>query len=175
MERCLKRLKGELRIPRQSEFKASSSPLDTRIRVLKELGALPLELHCVIARKELVWPNLRLVPNILYNYLARTIIVPFVETHHPARLIYDRRSAKIAGPLLSFEDYLCAEVWGAGCPPGSFTIEAWDSRLHFGLCAVDFALHAVFAHYEKSDDRELQPIQPIVRNQFRIWERRRGR
>ena len=170
LQRAVKKLKERLHVRRDSELKANSSPPAVRYAVLQRLATLPIEVRCAVVRKELVWPNLRLTPNVLYNYLAKTVILPFVKVYGPVRLIYDRRSAKVAGPLLSFEDYLRTEAWGAGCTQDAIAIEGWASHLHFGLCAVDFVLHAVFRFYEAAEGRERNIILPRITNEFRIWE-----
>ena len=175
LERAVKELKQRVHIRQRGEFKAVSSPPGVRLQVLGRLAALPVELQCVVVQKERVWPNLRVVPNVLYNYLAKTIVVPYVKRHQPVRLVYDRRCAKVAGPLLSFEDYLRTEAWGAGCPRDSIAIEGWNSYLHLGVCAVDFALHAIFRFYEAGDASERNVIQQCITNEFRIWEAEEGR
>lgn len=153
LKRRIKRVKQRFKLPTHVEAKASDS--DTRLRraMLQAVESSPGEIHVITVYKAHVHKRLRENTNILYNYAAGLILLPFLKEKalESVSLVADKRIIRVPGGRLPFDDYIKTELGGTH---GTFTdlyIHHVDSRESYGLQAADYVMNAVFRARERGD------------------------
>ena len=98
LKRKIKRVKQKYGIPRGTEIKGSKSNHYLRIDVLKAISFLPIGIYSIAVNKQGVNKSLRNDTNILYNYMANLIMVPYLEQKkfNKVHIIADLRITKVA-------------------------------------------------------------------------------
>lgn len=152
--RKIRRVKKRLGLSGQVELKAFHSSDAVRLEVLKAIAASDIQIQTVSVFKPKVYDHLRTDTNILYNYAAKWLLIPFLEErqYNHVRIIVDMRITKLSSGM-RFDDYIKAELWGERGIPTRLEVHHLDSMHSLGLQAVDFVTHALFRGRERDDWR----------------------
>jgi hypothetical protein len=164
----IRRIKRRAGLSGDVELKAYHSNDALRAKVLRAVATSDLEIHTVSLYKPRVYDHLRTNTNILYNYAAKWLLIPFLEERRfeDVRIVVDLRITKQSRGM-RFDDYIKAELWGEHGVPTRLDFQHQDSAHSLGLQAVDFVTHALFRGRERNDWR----LWNIVRSKARQTKR----
>lgn len=149
----VKRVRERFKLPPDVEAKASKSSEELRRAMLEAVRSSSVEVHTITIFKANVHQRLRENTNILYNYAAGLILLPFLKEKalESVTLVADRRIIRVPGGKLPFDDYLRTELWGNHETFTDLHIKHLDSRESYILQAVDYVMHALFRARERGD------------------------
>lgn len=152
LRRRIRKVKRRAGLSGEMELKAFHSDDALRRRVLKAVAASGAEIHTVSIYKARVFDHLRTDTNVLYNYAAKWLLVPFLEERRfdHVRIVVDLRITRQSRGM-RFDDYIKAELWGERGVPTRLDFQHLDSAHSLGLQAVDFVTHALFRGRERSE------------------------
>lgn len=172
LKRRVKRIKQRFGLPRHVEAKAADSDADFRRAMLQAVRASAVEIHVITVYKGQVHKRLRENTNILYNYAAGLLLLPFLKAQalDAVTLVVDQRIIRVPGGRLPFDDYIKTELWGTH---GTFTdlrIHPMDSRESYGLQAADFVTNALFRARERGDWSLWNIIREKVATSRKLFE-----
>jgi hypothetical protein len=150
--RKIRRIKRRAGLSGEVELKAYHSDDALRRRVLRAAAASDVEIHTVSVYKPHVYDHLRIDTNVLYDYAAKWLLVPFLEEQRfeSIRIVVDLRITRQSRGM-RFDDYIKAELWGERGIPTRLDFQHQDSAHSLGLQAVDFVTHALFRGRERND------------------------
>ena len=153
LKRNVKRVKQRFKLPTDVEAKASTSDANLRRAMLQAIESSPVEIHTITVYKAHVHKRLRENTNILYNYAAGLILLPFLKEKalESITLVADRRIIRVPGGKLPFDDYIKTELWGTHETFTDLYINHLDSRESYGLQATDYVMNALFRARERGD------------------------
>ena len=153
LKRKVKEVKQQFKLPKDVEAKATRSNTKLRRAMLEAVNSSPIEIHTITIHKAHVHERLRENTNILYNYAAGLILLPFLKEKalDSITLVADRRIIRVPGGGLPFDDYLKAELWGTHETFTDLYINHLDSRESYGLQAADYVMNALFRARERGD------------------------
>jgi hypothetical protein len=150
--RKIRKIKKRAGLSGDVELKAYHSDDHLRRKVLKTVAASNVEVHTVSLYKPKVYDHLRTDTNVLYNYAAKWLLVPYLEEQRfdRIRIVVDLRITRQSRGM-RFDDYIKAELWGERGVPTELEFQHLDSAQSLGLQAVDFVTHALFRGRERND------------------------
>lgn len=153
LKRQVKRVKERFGIPQGIEAKAADSDIHFRRAMLHAIGRSQVEIHIITVYKTHVHKKLRENTNILYNYAASLLLLPFLKAKaaEAVTLVVDQRIIRVPGGKLPFDDYIKTELWGTHGVFTDLRIHHVDSRQSYGLQAADFVTNALFRARERGD------------------------
>jgi|SRR3990172_948543 len=159
--RVIRNIKKRNGLSGKVELKAYHSGDDLRFEVLNAIAASDIEIHTVSVFKPRVYDHLQTDTNILYNYAAKWLLVPFLEERQlsDVRIIVDLRITRLSSAM-RFDDYIKAELWGERGIHTKLEVHHLDSMRSLGLQAVDFVTYALLRGRERSDWRFWNIIRP---------------
>lgn len=142
------------RYEQMQEIKASqSNPIVKDYFLHKIASKKELRIRYIVADKKHVKKELLADENLLYNYLLKYLIVPFVHRKRPTRLIIllDKRSTKVKSAK-SFEDYIQLVLRYELNLNISIAVSYLESQHCYLIQAADFVSNAIYAKYEHQYD-----------------------
>lgn len=150
--RKIRKIKRRAGLSGQVELKAYHSDDGLRAKVLRAIAASDVEVHTVSVYKPRVYDHLRTDTNVLYNYTAKWLLIPFLEERRfdYVRIVVDLRITRQSRGM-RFDDYVKAELWGDRGVSTRLEFQHQDSAHSLGLQAVDFVTHALFRARERND------------------------
>ncbi len=168
VQRCVKRIrqrKLKKKYKEIPELKANNSSPEIRKQLLKDLGEVDLEIHCIILNKKKVYDYLKAKKHRLYNYVIGRILPGTVTFLRNVQIIVDRRSSKRA-LRDDFDDYIKMRIEERALFKPRIIISHFDSKNDAGLQVVDFVSWSIFRKYEKGDTEYYDLIKDKIK-----WER----
>jgi hypothetical protein len=154
LSREIRKVKKRTGLSGQVELKAYHSDDPMRFKVLEVIADCEVEIHTISVYKPRVYDHLRTNTNVLYNYTAKWLLVPFLEERQfeHIRIVVDLRITRQSRGM-RFDDYIRAELWGERGIQTALEFHHLDSAHSYGLQAVDFVTHALFRGRERNDWR----------------------
>ncbi len=157
-------LRLTLRYPPRVEFRFAKSSIAVREQFLRTIAPLQFQVRALIVNKELLTrPHLRSKES-LYNYFVRQVLDHHLGAIRGARLILDEsvRSKKAKTELRT---YLRRMLNTRQEDPKLTKITYHRSHTDNLLQVSDMVCGAIFARYEKSEDRYYRLIQDHIQDE----------
>lgn len=162
LTRMVRKVRREYDIPVGTEMKAFNATDPYRDRLLSMVSRLDnLDIYYIVAKKERVEERLREKTNILYNYIAGCLLVPFCKRFDRVMIFADARILKVPGGL-GFNDYLFLKLRYDEHSDVKLEISHILSQNSYGIQAADFVSRAIFRRYEVNDWSDYNIIKPKI-------------
>lgn len=172
VERTLKNkiLRKRKKKVKNIEIKGAATALAVKKYFLEQLKDCCFGTYAIALEKKRVFPDLKRVPDRLYNYVARKVIdqIPFNEELRRVALVIDKSKGKKG--VKEFNRYLRGQLQAVIAPSVLLEIDHLSSDAEKGLRAVDMFCWGIFRKYEFNDDSWYKLFANKIKFERKLWE-----
>lgn len=183
IERVMKRFLGRSKTKKKfagKELKFSNSSPDIREQVLIKLLNVDWTTGLIILEKAKVEPNLRKIPDVLYNYTILEFIMKdilsFYDNNSSINIHIDRSKDKSRADAFNIYAYDKASyIWQQVLKKkrpfnlGNLTVEHCYSHSNKCIQIADFIAGAAFQYYERENPTYLDIIKTRITKKTYLW------
>lgn len=152
LKRRVRAVKQRHRISRADELKGYDTQFTIRRELVDQIAKLPLEVHAVTVYKPNVKQELWEDTNILYNYVAGFVLVPFISAQTNVVVVCDERQVRVKTGF-DIDAYTRYKVRFEEGKSTAMQFEHVSSVQSHAIQAADIITHAIFRKYESGDHR----------------------
>ncbi len=168
LKRAVRRVKQKHGIQGTDELKGYDTDFAIRKELIVWIRRLTVEVHAITAYKPNVKQALRDDTNILYNYIAGLILVPYVSAQTAVSVVYDARTIGVKSGF-DIDHYLRYKVRFEEGKQTTIQTHHMNSKNSLAIQAADIVTHAIFRKYESGDARLANLIVPRVACDKRLF------
>lgn len=169
LKRAVRKVRRKHRLPQGIELKGSGTSSKIKKDLLKRLTKLDFSVYTIVMKKANVYPRLRQDTNILYNYVAGLIMVPYIKKQNYVSIVADRRIVSVTSGF-KLNEYLIYKVWYELRADVEMHIQHEDSKWAYGIQAVDVVCNSrIFRKYESGDERFYNLISGKIKEEQQLF------
>ena len=161
LKKAIRRVSQKMGHKTRIEFKAKRDSWQVRQRLLSVVREQSIEIREISIYKPNVYPTLKHTPNLLYNYAAGLLLVPYLKQLPMAHLVVDRRELKVAKAPFQLDGYLSWRLLEVDAPT-KLTISHEESFVSPGVQMADVVANAIWRCRERDDRRGYNLIAPCL-------------
>lgn len=161
-------------IPLKSELKGSSCTDKQAVWIAKQVRRFVEEtegakLFTITVKKRRVSEELRILPNVLYNYMINMSLLPNLATLPEVSIVHDKRTIKV-GASMQLDQYLRHQLKEQYKVDINLSYFPLESKHNKSLQLIDWCTNFVWRYYEDGRSEAYNELKPILAgNEIRLF------